>query len=463
MEMRMWREGLQNRSEFMSAAKDVKFQEANKDSVFIEGMDVGVQNSNKKSGRKSIKKTKKVARQKGVGGLGTSEKGAFDVYKVFNDEENGTNKPFVFSSTGRVESDSKSCSINMEQIISINIRDISEAGKKDWIKSIINVEQPDIIVSSDNSGGIIMIWDARSFTYKGGLGDERFVAVRGEWKGKARDVHLTCIYGPHVGRQKASLWNRISGLMDNLNGAWCIFGDLNMVRGHDERMNSQINIKETCEFNDFINEAKLIKIPMGEKIYKIVALDQKLLDHYLIVLKDACGGKKHGRWKDKEIGGRDCRFRDKLKNVKAALKKWSKERFGLVNEKIERFKNEMMKKEVEAEKITFSESKQVAWMEARKSWMDKENKLKCMLRQKARIKGLTVNGLWCEDPSSIKAEMEDASLMEKDLSEGEILDAVRGCGGDKAPGPDDFNFKYIRKFWDILKSDLIIAIRPQGL
>ncbi|GKC79655.1 hypothetical protein Tco_1130429 [Tanacetum coccineum] len=286
----------------MSAANDVKFQEANKDSVFIEGMDVGVRNSNKKSGRKSIKKTKKVARQKGVGGLGTSEKGASDVYKVFNDDENGTNKPFVFRSTGRVESDSKSCSINMEQ------------GGKGFGFTYL--------VSSDNSGRIIMIWDARSFTYKGGLGDERFVAVRGEWK------------------------------------------DLNVVRGHDERMNSQINIKETCEFNDFINEAKLIKIPMREKIYKIVALDQKVLDHCPIVLKDVDldFGQRPFRsfdiWlEEKDIGHvveeawkvevrnrrSDCRFRDKLKNVKAALKKWSKERFGLVNEKIERFKNEAMK------------------------------------------------------------------------------------------------------------------------
>ncbi|GKD72638.1 hypothetical protein Tco_1330920, partial [Tanacetum coccineum] len=68
-----------------------------------------------------------------------------------------------------------------------------------------------------------------------------------------------------------------------------------------------------------------------------------------------------------------------------------------------------------------------------------------------------VNGLWCEDPSSIKGEMfrhyktlfsegglirpifcskrvekisqEDVSWMEKDFSEGEILDSVQGCRG----------------------------------
>ncbi|GJT00525.1 hypothetical protein Tco_0821694 [Tanacetum coccineum] len=98
-----------------------------------------------------------------------------------------------------------------------------------------------------------------------------------------------------------------------------------------------------------------------------------------------------------------------------------------------------------------------------------------------------VNGLWCKDPTLIKAEMvrhyktlffesgalhpifccdraekilgEDATMVEKDLSDEEILDAVHKCGGDKALGPDWFNFKYIRKFWDILKWDLIRVIR----
>ena len=74
---------------------------------------------------------------------------------------------------------------------------------------------------------------------------------------------MACIYGPHVGRQKALLWDRICGLMESSKGAWCIFGDLNVVRGGDERINSQINTRETNEFNDFINEANLIEIPMG--------------------------------------------------------------------------------------------------------------------------------------------------------------------------------------------------------
>ncbi|GJU27325.1 transposon TX1 [Tanacetum coccineum] len=330
-----------------------------------------------------------------------------------------------------------------------------------------------------------------------------------------------------------------------------------MVRSGDERRNSHVNTKETTEFNDFINDANLIEIPMGGRKFtrvsddglkfskldrfllngefynlwgnlSVVALDRKLSDHCPIVLKDIDldFGPKPFRdfdiWlEEKDIGlvveeawkmeikskRADCQFRDKLKNVKVALKMWSKERFGVVNEKIEVFRKEAMTWELEAENRALNEIEREAWMKARKSWVDKENELRSMLRQKARIKwdvvgdensrffhayikrrnnktnirGLMVNGLWCEDPKLIKAEMarhykalfsegtsirlifccdrvekisvDDAFVVEKDFTEGEIWDAIRGCEGDKAPSPDGFNFKYIRKFWDILKAD----------
>ncbi|GJS05373.1 retrovirus-related pol polyprotein from transposon TNT 1-94 [Tanacetum coccineum] len=122
--------------------------------------------------------------------------------------------------------------------------------------------------------------------------------------------------GVGVGRQKACLWERIHGLKDSSKGSWCIFGDLNVVRGSEERMNSQVNIKETTDFNDFINDAKLIEIPMGGE--------------------SSLGGEGY-----KERGGRVMEDRE-----------LSKERFGAMNEKIEMFKKEAMKWELEAENKT---------------------------------------------------------------------------------------------------------------
>ncbi|GJT26942.1 ribonuclease H-like domain-containing protein [Tanacetum coccineum] len=343
-----------NTDGIMSGAKDAKFQEANKDNVFIEGMDDGAKAESEK---------------------------AKDVEAVEKEFEK-----------------------------LVEYQGIGEVGKKGWIKLIIRQEQPDIIEYKK-------LRDARSFTYKDGLGDERFMAVRVEWKGKDIDMHLACIYGPHVGRQKASLWNRISGLMDSLKGACCIFGDLNVVRGHDEKMNSQINIKETGYFNDFINE--LDRFLINEEFcnlwgnMSVAALDQKLLDHCPIVLKDV----------DLDFGSRPFR----------AFDVWLEEKdIGHVVEEAWKVENpsSIKAKMVRHYKTLFSEGSSIQ-----------------PIFYSKRVE---------------KISQEDALWMEKDFSEGEILDAIRGCGGDKALRPDDFNFKYIKKFWDILKSDLIIAIRWFG-
>lgn len=171
-----------------------------------------------------------------------------------------------------------------------------------------------------------------------------------------------------------------------------------------------------------------------------------------------------------------------------------------------------MRWELEAEKRTLDDSERMLWLAARKSWEDKEKEYCNMLRQKTRIRwdaegdenskffhsfikkrnnkcnlrGLMVDWVWCEDPKVIKAEMarhykklfsenggtrplfcnsnfekiakEDATLLEKPFTEQEVWDAISGCGGDKAPGPDGFNFKFIRKMWEIIKPELISAI-----
>ncbi|GKA60292.1 reverse transcriptase domain, reverse transcriptase zinc-binding domain protein, partial [Tanacetum coccineum] len=163
-------------------------------------------------------------------------------------------------------------------------------------------------------------------------------------------------------------------LMDRWQGAWCLFWDLNVVRGSDDRFNSQVNVKETNEFNEFINDIRLVEVPMGVRRFtrvsdnrlkfskldrfllnddfnslwgnlSVVALDQKLSNHCPIVLKDAelDFGPKPFRvfnmwmeesdfiqvieeaWKkDVRSFWPDCKFRDRLKNVKASLR-WEME------------------------------------------------------------------------------------------------------------------------------------------
>ncbi|GJR80556.1 putative RNA-directed DNA polymerase [Tanacetum coccineum] len=44
------------------------------------------------------------------------------------------------------------------------------------------------------------------------------------------------------------------------------------------------------------------------------------------------------------------------------------------------------------------------------------------------------------------------------FSEDEAWNAIKGCGSNKAPGPDGFNFGFIQKCWGVIKADLLKAL-----
>ncbi|XP_071719407.1 uncharacterized protein [Rutidosis leptorrhynchoides] len=169
--------------------------------------------------------------------------------------------------------------------------------------------------------------------------------------------------------------------------------------------------------------------------------------------------------------------------------------------------------ELKAESVVLDEGELLQWKDSRKQWLEKERIKSEMLKQKARVKwilegdentkyfhsiirrknnkskirGLSINGVWNNNPVEIKEEvfrhfkkifeepnmarpsMEDfnyqmfssidVASLEAPFDDKEIRDAVFECSGTKAPGPDGFNLRFYKKIWDIIKVELIDAIR----
>lgn len=100
------------------------------------------------------------------------------------------------------------------------------------------------------------------------------------------------------------------------------------------------------------------------------------------------------------------------------------------------------------------------------------------------INGLKIYGVWVEEPAQIKEAVEDhfkriflepwnnrpcptqlhlkqISLQDNFLlispfTEEEIREAVWQCDGAKSPGPDGFNFNFIKSFWGKLRRPLFL-------
>ncbi|GKF73220.1 hypothetical protein Tco_0219552, partial [Tanacetum coccineum] len=49
--------------------------------------------------------------------------------------------------------------------------------------------------------------------------------------------------------------------------------------------------------------------------------------------------------------------------------------------------------------------------------------------------------------------------LEKNVSDDEIRLAVWDCGSQKAPGPYGFSFLFLKTYWDLLKDDVVRAVR----
>ncbi|GJT34146.1 hypothetical protein Tco_0924565 [Tanacetum coccineum] len=104
-------------------------------------------------------------------------------------------------------------------------------------------------------------------------------------------------------------------------------------------------------------------------------------------------------------------------------------------------------------------------------------------RRQLAIKGILKNGDWIEEPGLVKAELLahfrhrfqqptgisptlDTDLLNSlspsqydflkwPFSRDEIKRAVWDCGGDRAPSPDGFTFKFFTSFWDLIEDDMV--------
>ena len=107
-------------------------------------------------------------------------------------------------------------------------------------------------------------------------------------------------------------------------------------------------------------------------------------------------------------------------------------------------------------------------------------------RVKNEICGLSINSVWCEEPNRVKSHIKsffefrfeaipglklnldgvgfksisgaDNDILCSSISKPEILEVVSQCGNSKCPGPDSYNFFFIKNNWDVIGKDIVKAI-----
>ncbi|GKC02424.1 RNA-directed DNA polymerase, eukaryota, partial [Tanacetum coccineum] len=120
-------------------------------------------------------------------------------------------------------------------------------------------------VASDsvgNSGGILCVWEESIFKKDDVTVSDNFIALYGTWLPTNSKVLIVVIYAPQSKVLKRTLWEYISGLINQWKGETIVLGDFNEVRFEEERFGSIFNQSCARAFNHFISSSGLLEVKM---------------------------------------------------------------------------------------------------------------------------------------------------------------------------------------------------------
>ncbi|GJW06190.1 RNA-directed DNA polymerase, eukaryota, reverse transcriptase zinc-binding domain protein [Tanacetum coccineum] len=247
------------------------------------------------------------------------------------------------------------------------------------------------------------MWDLNVFTKNRIWCNDNYVVVEGKWKNLAEDYFLINVYGPQQQPEKSILWDLLRSFIQNHQGNFILFGDLNEVRCETERFGSNFSSSDATIFNAFIQDGSLVELPMGLKTLQVTVLDRVWSDHNPILLH--------------------CQKNDFGPTPFKVYHSWF-------------------------ERCDFDNVEGV--------WISDPSAIKMAFLNFYKEK------FSCHDSPVILPSMSSAKslsdsdrhLLDSMVSLEEIINAVYDCGSQKAPGQDGFSFLFVKKYWDIMKIDI---------
>nr|GEW11214.1 RNA-directed DNA polymerase, eukaryota [Tanacetum cinerariifolium] len=267
--------------------------------------------------------------------------------------------------------------------------------------------------------------------------NDNYVVVEGLWIPTGSRLMWIAVYAPQNNSSKITLWSSLTNHIANWNGSSVIMGDFNEVRVAEERSGSVFIRRHSDIFNAFISNSYLIDIQLGGYNFtwtnklgtKMSKLDRFLTSKSFhedfphvtgIVLVNGDPDHRPILLKEFKILGDINRLEANDIAQKANIK-WA----------------------IEGDENTsfFPEPFNI-----------KAEFLDHFSKRFQRSHGITPS-LDGDMPNCLSPTQSE--FLERQISREEIKKAVWDCGGERAPGPDGFTFKFVTTFWDLIEDDVI--------
>ncbi|XP_057803173.1 uncharacterized protein LOC131018471 [Salvia miltiorrhiza] len=343
------------------------------------------------------------------------------------------------------------------------------------------------------SGGILTLWNPINFSCSSSWDIPGALFVNGRWNPGKIDICLINVYAPQslADRWFCGIKLQMKELGEELSFRQEIFRASTLSSEERTLKTSVFKVENTLGTN-----LKGCWQEVSKERYRTTVRS-------LLTQKRLIGGQKLSGWSS-------FVFKEKMKRLKTDLKSWNRVSFGSLEENISRLKSVLQEWDIADETSGLNEeeilqrnettTKLNILMKNRDDLLAQKAKIRWLKdgdinnsfyhkaingrRAKNHIAGLHVKDRWLEDPGEVKKEIrshfenqfkirsgckptlpddfvqkgiteEMRSKLDASFTEEEVKMAVWSCDGGKSPGPDGFNFHFIKKCWNILKEDIM--------
>ncbi|GKD18974.1 transposon TX1 uncharacterized [Tanacetum coccineum] len=160
----------------------------------------------------------------------------------------------------------------------------------------------------------------------------------------------------------------------------------------------------------------------------------------------------------------DLVLKNKIKKLRHDIKIWTSNKIAAQNKSREELSHHLLEWDVRAEDGLITDrdiNKREEWVHVNGIWCDSPDEIKhaALVHFSARFKESSLSRPTFNSSLFKRLSVCDACFLESSISLDKTKEAVWGCAGSKALGPDGLNFKFLKSNWETLKNEFIDCIK----
>ena len=120
----------------------------------------------------------------------------------------------------------------------------------------------EVFASDTNGGGLITVWDKQTFNASTAHKGSRWILIEGCITKHNFECCVGVIYGHHDRLGRLIMFNELTEKAESINKPILLLGDFNVTLHASERTGTVTCIRSMREFSGWINDLRLIDIPL---------------------------------------------------------------------------------------------------------------------------------------------------------------------------------------------------------